>query len=229
MKNSYPSKKISSKLLFLMVLFLWISIKVFGQKQKLSMWISYTPNLSNITTQAAFGKPKLSHIGAIGLAYKINKHISPTLGIGWMNTGQRRESIVMRPLGDTQITARDHYQYLIVPIGVKFHLGTFFIQSEIGFAYYFSNKIKVTSIDENGIKTKETKSVIIQGDTAFNQWTIPAFLTIGKTFSLKQLKVETGLKGYYGLDPILVNTTANSVKSKYLRYVGLGLFFGIRI
>jgi len=52
---------------------------------------------------------------------------------------------------------------------------------------------------------------------------------VGKEFTLNETTFKTGIKGYYGLDPILTFTTPNSVKNKYNRYIGLGIFIGMKI
>lgn len=225
----YQNKNYTINLMLIMLMILLIGNDSFGQKKKISLSVQYAPNLSKITSKFKFGKYKLSHIGLIEMQYKISNNILPTVGIGFMSTGETSESIIIRSIGNTSIKSKVSYKYMIVPIGVKLKFSSIFIKPAFGFAYYLSNKNKIISIDENGVKTKRNEEVETQGEVAFNKLTIPVFLTIGKEFRLNKLKVETGVKGYYGLQPIVINTAANSVKSKFNKYVGVGLFFAIRI
>lgn len=210
------------KLGSLSLICLLFCVSAFGQEDKFSLNIELSPNISKVTDEVVQADSKLSFNGLARLEYKTSNRISPTIGIGFLNTGEKITSLIegQREIEDASFTFI--HEYIIIPIGAKFQFGKFYILPEIGLGIKVSNKTKTIINYSNGKQEKGTlDSAMFFGE--INKISIPMFFSMGREFNLVKRVFSVGLKGYYGLNKIAKDVPRNS------HYYGVGILLSMKL
>jgi len=193
-----------------------------AQENKFSLSIEYSPNFSKLTDEIVTERYKISHNALIRMEYNTESNIKPTIGLGFMNTGELEKSEIVESPGIDNIKFIHNYNYLIMPIGAKIYLSKIYLLPEICLGYNISNKyLKVTNYQSG------KKEFVIDDETLylgeFNKISIPVSMTIGKEFKITNKTFSFGMKGYYG-----INRVVRDVPRKN-HYYGLGIVLGTKL
>ena len=191
------------KAIFLAV-FCFASCKAFAQESRFSTQVEYTLNFASTTESVPASASSLYLPGqqfVLRSAYRFDNHISGTIGLGYMNTRSYYDIQVEGPDELFRITSRLTHHYLMIPIGVKFNFGHFYLNPEFAAARNISN----TSRDQFYYGSTSHFEIIKNRSTDnlnFNQvqsWAFPVFLGIGQEIPLESVTLTLGMKGYYML------------------------------
>lgn len=117
-------------------------------------------------------------------------------------------------------SVRTHH-YVVMPVGFKYYIGSFFINPEIGLAYNLNNTTQQTTFLTNGTVHQQRFNDEFNNRTN-NNFTFPLFLTMGNEFKLGSLSLMVGVKGYYSLNKI------SDAGLRSNRYYGFGLVTGLK-
>lgn len=122
------------------------------------------------------------------------------------------------------ISTHRFHDFVVVPLGVKLNLGTFFFNPEIGIAYNFRNPSKqlASVISGNGETIVEQHYNDTFNTPVFDKMTYPLFLTIGNEFNFNSMTIMAGVKGYYFLSKS--NIPGRSTGHPF----GIGIMTGIK-
>jgi len=207
-----------------LILFLLVSTSqiLFSQENKFNLTIEYSPNYSGLTNEVVNEKAKLSHNALLRISYNTNGKIKPTIGLGFLNTGESENSEIGGQLGIESIKFIQNYNYLIVPIGIKYTVGKLYVLPELGIGINISNKTKQITEFSNGETEKETRDAGLNSGE-FNKLSIPISLSIGTDLELFGKSFSTGLKGYYGLNQVVKDVPRNN------HYFGIGLILAMNL
>lgn len=218
-------KKMKTKKVKYLVLFMVIGVfqSLYSQNnKKFSLTIEYVPNYSRLTNEVINERFKLSHNALLRISYHTKGKIKPTIGLGFLNTGELERSDIGGQLGIESIKFIHNYNYLYVPIGAKINFGQLFFHPEIGLGVNTSNKTKQITEFTNGDTEKETiDEQLIAGE--FNNLSIPISLSVGTDFKIASKSFSTGIKGYYGLNQVVKDVPRNN------HYFGIGLIIAMNL
>ena len=206
----------------ILILLLSITQHLLSQGNKFNLTVEYSPNLSRLTNEIVKEKSKLSHNALLRIGYNTNGKITPTIGLGFLNTGEFESSEVGGQLGIESVKFIQNHNYLMVPIGFKYSIGRLYILPEIGFALNISNKTRQITQFSNGETERETRDMGLNFGE-FNKLTIPILLSIGTDLELFGKSFSTGLKGYYGLNQVVNNVPRNN------HYFGFGILLAMNL
>ena len=196
---------------------------VSAQTKGIKFGVEYSPNLTNVIPDIPHTIPgfRLAHNAFFKTEFKISHNISLTTGLGYLNA-RSFDRIMLGSFMDISVieSVRTHH-YVVLPIGLKYNIGSFFIYPEIGLAYNLNNTTQQTTFLTNGTLHQQ------RFDDEFNNrdnndFTFPLFLTIGNEFKIGSYSLLVGLKGYYSL-----NKVANE-GLRANRYYGFGLVTGLK-
>ncbi len=217
--------KVETKKVKYLILFMVLGVfqSLFSQDhKKFSLTIEYSPNYSRLTNEVVNERFKLSHNALLRMSYLSNGKIKPTIGLGFLNTGELERSDFGGQLGIETIKFVHNYNYLYVPIGAKISLGQFYVLPEIGLGINISNKTKQITEFTNGDIEKETIDIqLIAGE--FNNLSIPISLSVGTDFKIASKSFSTGIKGYYGLNQVVKDVPRDN------HYFGIGLIIAMNL
>jgi hypothetical protein len=201
---------------------LFISVSLFGQKG-FQLSLEYSPSFSSVTNSFDNDGLRFSQNGFIKMESRLSKNISLTGGFGYMETKNSRLHIFFADFAHDKIEHVYSHRYVVAPVGVKVHFGSFYIQPEVGLAYNFSNITSQTTHFTSGIilRTRFNDTV---NHASNNKFTTPLFLTIGNEFKIGTTTLLVGLKSYYSLNPM----ASSELDPKRKRYYGFGLLTGLR-
>ncbi len=218
--NKMETKKVKY-LILLMVLGVFQSL--FSQdNKKFSLTIEYSPNYARLTNEVVNERFKLSHNALLRISYHTNGKIKPTIGLGFLNTGELERSDIGGQFGIESIKFIHNYNYLYVPIGAKINFGQLFFHPEIGLGVNISNKTNQITEFTNGDTEKETiDEQLIAGE--FNNLSIPISLSVGTDFKIASKSFSTGIKGYYGLNQVVKDVPRDN------HYFGIGLIIAMNL
>jgi len=199
----------SAKLTFL---FLLIGLNIFGQADHTRYTIEYSLHYSGALELKTI-ESSLAHsvFAKVELASKRTWRIS--FGIAFI-----QPRIILRDHSGQQ-PYRDHefhyqYNYLVIPAGIKFNLGSFYLHPEIGNIFYQTLLIKTYVVDEEMNKINgPSKDHYSTGQFEFKLATL---MTIGYEVKVGSVNLLTGIKGYFAF-PGSINT------------YGIGLVLGVKI
>ncbi len=214
-------KKIYSGICMMIVLIFAVTSHSFSQENQFSLEIEYSPNLSKMTDEFIPAEGKFSHNVLLRLQYDFKSAVIPTIGMGFLNVGEARRSELRFPnmtTGESRISY--NYNYAIIPIGLRISIGKFYVLPEIGPGIYVFNRT-YSVLKESGEKTKRSSEEEVLHQGKFNRLTFPVFLSLGRYFPIGQVSILAGVKGYYGLNPIIENAPRNA------KYYGVGLIVGV--
>ena len=207
-----------------LILFLLLSTTqtLLSQENKFSLTVEYSPNFSMLTNEVVNEKFKLSHNALLRISYNTNSKIKPTIGLGFLNTGELESSQDGSHLGIESIKFIQNYNYLIVPIGFKYNISKLYVLPELGIGINISNKTKQITEFTNGETEKETRDAGLNSGE-FNKLSIPVSISIGTDLELFGKSFSTGLKGYYGLNQVVRDVPRNN------HYFGIGLILATNL
>ena len=217
-------KKYKHKSLFLIFIFLIISVLSFTQSS--SIILEYSPNLGSfINLNVPDTQSKLSHNISLKLDFLLSDTWSLSGGIGYYNIGYKfdPESTAMPPSGNlTFINNIDiiNHNYLVLSTGHRVQFKKYFIAPDIGAGFSLERSITRISKNEQGDKSR-TKSRTKPEKVKFSM--IPVSLSIGKEIELFRLNAIVGIKGYYSF------FTEELEKDKGIKVFGVGLLFGVKL
>ncbi len=202
---------------------LFLSLQLPAQSNRFSLMLEYTPHFSKMSNELIDENYKLSHLGFVKVVYTTQGVLNPSIGLGWMNTGEKIVSDLDGQFGIEQLQFNHNYNYIIIPIGLKMNFDEFFfIHPEFGLGYNLSNRLKQITTFSNGDKEIERNefNVIF---AEFNKIALPIFLTIGTHLDLGKTSLLIGMKGYYNMNQVL-----KDVPRKNHSY-GFGISLGLQI
>lgn len=208
-----------------LILFLFVSISQtpFSQEnRKFKLTVEYSPNYSKLTDEVVNERFKLSHNALLRINYNTKGNIKPTIGLGFLNTGELESSEIGGQLGIESIKFIHNYNYLYIPIGAKINLGNLYLLPELGIGINLSNKTKQVTEFTNGETEKETIDEQLVFDE-FTKMSIPLSLSVGTDLELFGKSFSTGLKGYYGLNQVVKDVPRNN------HYFGIGLILAMNL
>ena len=156
------------------------------------------------------------------ISYHTNGKIKPTIGLGFLNTGELERSDIGGQLGIESIKFIHNYNYLYVPIGAKINLGQLFFHPEIGLGVNTSNKTNQITEFTNGDTEKETIDEQLIADEV-NNLSIPISLAVGLDFNIASKSFSSGIKGYYGLNQVVKDVPRDN------HYFGIGLIIAMNL
>lgn len=208
------------KILTLTFLF-FFALKLNGQERKLSIGVEYSPNISSIENATPENESKISYQSILRFEFTLKKNLLLTTGVGYLNTGDKKETQVDGQFDIDKIAFNFNYNYIVMPIGLKYYRGSFFLQPELGIAYNLSNerRNKVTFVNGDIQSFKEDIN-----DEVFSKITIPSSLIIGYEYALGSIKLLLGIKGYYSLTKLIKERMLFETKN----YYGFGIMTGIK-
>ena len=222
---SMKIKKMETKKVKYLILFMVVGVfqSLFSQDNKrFGLTIEYSPNYSRITNEVVNERFKLSHNALLRMSYHANGKIKPTIGLGFLNTGELESSELGGQLGIESIKYIHNYNYLYIPIGAKISLGQFYVLPEIGLGINVSKKTKQITEFTNGETEKETREETFNSGK-FNNVTIPVSISVGTDFRMAGISFSTGIKGYYGLNQVVKDVPRDN------HYFGIGLILAMNI
>lgn len=206
--------------LYSLVFFVIVSVfqSLHAQESKrFDLSLEYSPNFSIVTDEFIYENFKLSHNALLRIAYKGDLNFEPTIGIGFMNTGNLAETNHGGHLGIESFKEIRNYNYMFIPVGAKINRGKFYFLPEIGLGVYLFNRKKQIITFTSGETKKETfVEIPIHGK--FNRIFIPLSMTLGYRFSGVAKTFSTGMKSYYGLTRVVKGAPRSG------HHFGIGLF-----
>lgn len=204
------------------VLSIFSAQRLLAQENKFLLSIEYSPNCSKITDEVANEKYKLSHNALIRIEYNTKGKIKPSLGLGYLNTGELEKSEIGGQQGIEEVKFIHNYNYLFIPIGAIIKFGKFYFLPEIGLGVNISNNTRQITKFTNGETKKETRDeTLISGE--FNKLSIPLSLSVARQISIGSKSFSTGLKGYYGINKVVRDVPRNN------HYFGLGVILAMNL
>ena len=199
----------------LIILFFLFSNSIFAQSDHIQYSIEYclsrTANTDNIggNFEPALGT---SILARVGLGRKQN--LKYTIGLGYLES-----HIIFRDItGMQSYRDEERYYYIkhfIIPAGIKFILGSFYIHPEIGGSYNYSIKSKSYLVDSEMNRLDGIYSEYKSSNPFEINFT--SLLTLGYEFKIGSIVMISGVSGYLALNPDFLNT------------YGIGLLIGLRI
>lgn len=206
----------------ILILLLSTTQTLLSQENKFNLTVEYSPNFSRLTNEVANEKFKLSHNALLRISYNTYGKIKPTIGLGFLNTGELESSQFDGQLGIESIKYIQDYNYIIIPFGFKYNLGKLYVLPEIGIGINISNKTKEITEFTNGDTEKETRDAELNSGE-FSKSSIPVSISIGTNLELFGKSFSTGLKGYYGLNQIVKDVPRSN------HYFGIGLILATNL
>lgn len=204
------------------ILLLFFSLNSFGQDNKFSFRFEYVPSYSLLTNPYLSSDYKLSFQIGLGVDYELKEKITYTMGLFFLNTGETLNSSYEGATGTIDAIYRYNFNYLTIPLGLKFNFNSFYVHPEIGFAFSFLDRYKKILIDPAGEKEVMVDDEYPSGGE-LNNVTFPLMLTVGNELDLGKLHLLLGIKGTYGLNPVW---------NKWVRdrhYYSFGLLLGVKL
>jgi len=146
----------------------------------------------------------------------------PSLGIGFLKTGERSTQVFSDIIGAQSITFKDLYNYLTLSLGAKIKVRSLYVLPEIGIGINLSNKLRrIIRFSDGDVERETFDGALIFG--SFNRITVPVAVTIGKEFSVGSQVLAAGIRSYYGLNRVIRDLPRNG------HYFGIGLNLGIAL
>lgn len=179
-----------------------ITYSLQSQNGKISLGAEFSSNWSRLSNAVVDEKFKKSAHSVLRLEYQSKSRFSPTIGIGYLNTGEQEEVELGGQLGIEKIKLQHNYNYVVIPIGVNINIGNYYVFPEIGVGFNISNKLKRKTFLTNGDNESMVEDERLNGGE-FNKITYPIFLTIGRSFKVEKSIISLGLKAYYGLNQVV--------------------------
>lgn len=186
-----------------------------SQDGKFALGAEFSTNWSRLSNGVIGEKFKQSAHFFVRIEYQSKSRFSPTIGIGYLNTGEQEEVELGGQLGIEKIKFQHNYNYVVIPIGVNINIGNYYVFPEIGIGFNTSNKMRLKTFLTNGDNESEIEDERLNVGE-FNKITYPIFLTIGRSFKVEKSIISLGIKAYYGLNQVVKDVPRDN------HYYGLG-------
>jgi hypothetical protein len=198
---------------------------MFGQLNNLTFDIEYSANFSKVSDpdipyQKDYNDLKLGHNIFAKAGFGIAKHLNLTFGVGYLNTSKYELDYLNGQLDIERVESHHHYNYLILPVGLKWNIKSFFLSPEIGVGWNISSKSNITIKYTNGLVESNTNNDIADIYN-INKITFPVILSFGKEIYFNDFTLLLGIKGYYSLSELDDNHDGSN------HYLGFGVLGGI--
>jgi hypothetical protein len=213
----------------LTILFATTFSVMFGQSNRFGIGLEYSPNFCNTTI------PYYEHDNGFRIAqnafllaqYQLIGQLHVTAGIGYLEARVFQSADV--PPGNQydlyKIESHVFHHYMVVPVGLEYKFGSFFLRPEIGIGWLLGN----TSLDtyytgspsDGSSFTQKNKDPDNHRD--IDPMTYPLMLSFGHEVNLKSCTLILGVKSYYSL---------NAIGNRYTEsghYYGFGVSLGVRM
>ena len=216
----YKTSSFFLKTIFFTLLLL-LSNPMLGQskrKKAAEFNFEYSPSLSSVIF-INDEDPELRwthNFFAKGLFY-LNKNLRFTLGLGYMNTRYHTTLYIGSVHELNGITTTRYFNYLVMPVGLKFNIGPIFLNPELGLAYnigYHEWKSGYTQ-DQMKIKVRSDEGK----PYSLNNAVLPVFMTIGYEIKKKEYSILVAVKGYLSMSSIAYDK----------HFYGFGPMVGIKL
>lgn len=198
-------------------------ISLSGQEKKFTFGFEYSPSFSNVTTTHPVldGGFRIGHNIFLKGSLKVRKDLEVTMGVGFLNTRENDENNLEGWMNIERIHSRRHHNYLVVPAGLRYHIGSFYINPEIGIGYNVGRPVQQTFFFTDGSVASENPGGPSEA-ISYKKLSAPLFLSFGNEFDLNGLKIMIGAKAYYSL------TGLQRFHFIPNNYYGFGLVTGVR-
>jgi hypothetical protein len=216
----------------LTILFAIAYTAVYGQDNRFSIGLEYSPNFVNSTGPDYFNGSsenefRLAQNAFLLAQYRLAGNLHVSAGFGYLET-REFHSFDVPPSNQYdlyKIESHLFHHYLVAPVGLEYKFGSFYVRPEIGIGWNVSN----TSLDTyyigspsaGGSGTQKHKDE--NNIHNINSMTYPLMFSFGHEAKLKSCTLILGVKSYYSL---------NSIGSTYREsghYYGFGVSFGVRM
>jgi len=198
---------------------------VLSQTNKFTFGLEYSPNFSNITQEhfqfytGEVGGLRFSNNIFLKGGYQLLPKLYATAGIGILET---RELITVELSNYMEIAKAEadffHY-YIVVPVGITYHLGSFYINPEVGIGWNIDNRVEIQVYNTDGSQREDSDRRNRNGNT---NTTFPVLLSIGHEIKIDKVSILLGIKGYYSIKP-----QGENFYEKW-HYYGFGFVTGVR-
>jgi hypothetical protein len=205
--------------------FFFYSIRLFSQLDKFDIGIEYSLGFSKV----ADGFNSFSNTGFHGAGnvffkfdYPLSNKLDLTIGAGYLVTKEHQRLLFnFDPDDDFDERLLSHH-YFVIPIGIKYRIGTFFINPEIGLALQDKHLGELSTFEFGPNSISSTRSSFQDPNSLYHPITIPAFLSFGNEFDFGMVKVLFGIKSYFSL------TSKSDVFERTGNYYGIGVMTGVK-
>lgn len=201
--------------IFFAFLFFFVANGLFGQTDRTRYSLQYSLNRADATGYgpAQYFDPGVSH-NIFMIAELASRRTSRfTIGAGFLHTKLISSYMDYSTNETTEEHSNNHYW--VIPGGVKFSFGSFFIHPEIAATYNYCCVTNLYAVDVDMNIADEPYE--IRKRQASLEILFASFMTIGYEIKLGSSKILTGLKGYYTPSNLYVNT------------FGIGVMVGVKI
>jgi len=215
----------------LTILFATTFIVMYGQGNRFSFGLEYSPNFIK-TTGPEFHKDNefrlAQNVFLLG-QYQLFGNLHATAGFGYLEA-REFQSIDIPPSNQFdlyKIESHLFHHYMVAPVGLEYKLGSFYLRPEIGVGWLMST----TSLDTYYTGSPSAGSSATQKHKDTDNWhninsmTYPLFFSFGHEAKLKACTLILGVKSYYSLNSI--GDTHNYNSSGH--YYGFGVSLGVRM
>jgi len=212
----------------LTILFAITSSVMFGQENRFSIGLEYSPNFSNTTTPYYLEDNgfRIAHNAFLLAEYRLVGHLHVTAGFGYLESREFQAlNIPDNQFEFFRIESHLFHHYIVAPVGLEYKFGSFYLRPEIGIGWNVSN----TSLDTYYEGTPSSYSIVTQKNKdednirGVNTMTYPLFFSFGHEIDLQSCTLILGVKSYYSL---------NEIGRRYGisgHSYGFGVSFGVRM
>ena len=211
----------SMKIASLIILMLGCNVLLQSQGGKFNLSVEYSPNYSRITDSYVSEKYKFSNQVILKVIYNLNERMKWTAGLGYMNTGEKEQSYIGGIEEINDIKFFHCYNYLIIPLGVKYYFKTIYINPEIALGINISNPTTIIINYIDGHQKRETKEEQLNGGN-FNTITLPFIISAVKEIKLGDIKLLAGIRTYISVNEVVSGVPRSN------HYYGFGILTGLK-
>jgi len=170
------------------------------RKKAAAFSFEYSPSLSSVFLDDEDPALRWTHnFFTKGLFY-LNKNLRFTLGLGYMNTRYHTTLYIGSVHELNGITTTRFFNYLVMPVGLKFNIGPIYLNPEMGLALnigYHEWKSGYTQ-DQMKIKVRSDNDK----PSSVNNTVVPVFMTIGHEIKKKEYSILVAVKSYISMTAI---------------------------
>jgi hypothetical protein len=191
-------------------------------QSKFSFGIEYFPSVTNVTHEV--GNPYSTGLWPVSnyflrAGYSLSPKFELTSGLGLLTAREFNYFDANGQLDIETIKSHRFQKYLVVPIGIKYQFGSFFINPDIGIGWNVSNQVKNEFVYTDG---RVVSNKYEDKYSRIDKMTYPVSFGFGNSIQLKSCFVTMGVRGYYNLNQL--TTLLGSYPG---HYYGFGVFCGV--
>ena len=199
----------------LTLLFLFVSCTLYSQADRTRYTLAYSLHLSDVAGEGSKGyfDPGLGQSVFATAELSTKRSSRFTIGAGFLQSRMKHSDYHYI----THDTIEQHMtnEFFVIPLGVKFNFGSFYIHPEVGANFNYRNSIKSHFLD----------SEMNPFDKPYDDyvWSPPigvhfaSLMSIGYEIKVGKMTFMTGVKGYFAFNNYYVNT------------FGAGLMIGLKL